>query len=92
MSFDNTAALGSYGVKKIHQASQESLNHLDAQVYARVIAEAAKSTGATVLVFANNLSGKAVAPRVSARLQAGLVVESEQPPPRSLAFLPRSRH
>ena len=65
--------LGKYGVKKVHQAAQEGLNHLDAQVYAKIIADAATATGATVIVFSNNLSGKAVAPRVAARLKAGLV-------------------
>jgi electron transfer flavoprotein alpha subunit len=67
------STLGKYGVKKIHQAAQEGLNHLDAQVYARIIADAATATGATVIVFSNNLSGKAVAPRLAARLKAGLV-------------------
>jgi len=67
------STLGKFGVKKIHQAAQEGLNHLDAQVYAAIIADAATATGATVIVFSNNLSGKAVAPRVAARLKAGLV-------------------
>jgi electron transfer flavoprotein alpha subunit len=67
------AALGRYGVKKIHQAAQETLNHLDAQVFARIIADAATATGVTVMVFPNNINGKAVAPRVAARLKAGLV-------------------
>lgn len=67
------AALGRYGVKKIHQAAQETLNHLDAQVFARIIADAATATGVTVMVFPNNVNGKAVAPRVAARLKAGLV-------------------
>lgn len=67
------STLGKYGIKKIHQAAQEGLNHLDAQVDASIIAEAATATGATVIVFSNNLSGKAVAPRVAARLKAGLV-------------------
>ncbi|HEV3412926.1 MAG TPA: electron transfer flavoprotein subunit alpha/FixB family protein [Puia sp.] len=66
-------ALGRYGVKKIHQAAQEVLNHLDSQVYARIIADAATATGATVVVFSNNVNGKAIAPRVAARLKAGLV-------------------
>ncbi|HEX9509782.1 MAG TPA: electron transfer flavoprotein subunit alpha/FixB family protein [Puia sp.] len=70
---EDLAALGKYGVKKIHQASQESLNHLDAQVFAKIVSEAVGSTGATVVIFSNNLSGKAVAPRVAARLKAGLV-------------------
>jgi electron transfer flavoprotein alpha subunit len=67
------SSLGRYGVKKIHQARQDGLNHLDAQVYAKIIAEAATASGATILVFSNNLSGKAVAPRVAARLKAALV-------------------
>jgi electron transfer flavoprotein alpha subunit len=66
-------SLGRYGVKKVHQAAREELNHLDAQVYAKIIADAATASGATVLVFSNNLSGKAVAARVAARLKAGLV-------------------
>lgn len=72
-TIDDPASLGRYGVRKIHQAAQEGLNHLDAQLYAKVIADTAATTGATVLVFSNNLSGKAVAPRVAARLKAGLV-------------------
>src|SRR5690606_31929810 len=32
-----------------------------------------EQTGATVVVFSNNTDGKAVAPRVSAKLKAGLV-------------------
>jgi electron transfer flavoprotein alpha subunit len=67
------ASLGKYGVKKIHQAAQEGLDHLDAQVDARIIAEAVVATGATVVVFSNNFNGKAIAPRVAARLKAGLV-------------------
>jgi electron transfer flavoprotein alpha subunit len=67
------STLGKYGIKKIHQAAQEGLNHLDAQVYAKIIADSATATGATVIVFSNNLNGKAVAPRVAARLKAGLV-------------------
>ncbi len=67
------SSLGRYGVKKIHQAAQETFNQLDAQLFARVIADAATATGATVLIFSNNVNGKAIAPRVAARLRAGLV-------------------
>ena len=49
------------------------LNHFDAQVYTKVIAQVAEQTGATVIVFSNNLDGKAIAPRLSVRLKAGLV-------------------
>ncbi|HMH31566.1 MAG TPA: electron transfer flavoprotein subunit alpha/FixB family protein [Puia sp.] len=67
------SALGQYGVKKVHQLKQESLNSLDAQVYSKIIVEVVQLTGAKVLVFSHNVNGKAVAPRVSAKLQAGLV-------------------
>ena len=70
---DDLSALGKYGVKKIHQVADPSLDHLDAQQYAAVIAEAVKLCNAKVVVFSNNLTGKAVAPRLSARLKAGLV-------------------
>jgi len=65
--------LGKYGITKIHQAAQESLNNLDAQVYARIIADTVSAAGDSVVVFSNNLSGKAVAPRVAVRLKAALV-------------------
>ena len=65
--------LGGFGVKKIHQAAVESLNTLDAQVYARLIADIVAPAGEGVLVFPNNVTGKAVAPRVAVRLKAGLV-------------------
>ena len=35
----NPAELGKYGVKKIHHAAQASLDHLDARVYAKLIAD-----------------------------------------------------
>jgi electron transfer flavoprotein alpha subunit len=72
-STEDLAALGKYGVKKIHQVNNESLNHFDAQVYTKVIAQVAEATGAKVIVFSNNVDGKAIAPRLSARLKAGLV-------------------
>ena len=49
------------------------MNHLDAQLYAKVIAQVAESTGAKVIIFSNNVDGKAIAPRLSVRLKAGLV-------------------
>jgi electron transfer flavoprotein alpha subunit len=70
---DDLAALGKYGVKKIHHVANEVLNHLDAQVFTRVIAQVATSIGAKVIIFSNNVDGKAIAPRLAAKLKAGLV-------------------
>jgi electron transfer flavoprotein alpha subunit len=70
---EDLASLGKYGVKKIHQVNNEALNHFDAQVDTKVIAQVAEQTGANVIVFSNNVDGKAIAPRLSARMKAGLV-------------------
>ncbi|RTL60640.1 MAG: electron transfer flavoprotein subunit alpha/FixB family protein [Sphingobacteriales bacterium] len=70
---DDLSALGKQGVKKIHHVNNSALNHLDAQVYTKVIAEAVAATGAKVVVFSHNLSGKAIAPRLSVKLKAAMV-------------------
>ena len=70
---EDLAGLGKYGVKKIHHINNAALDQFDAQVYTAAIAEAAKATGAKVLIFSNNVDGKSIAPRLSARLKAGLV-------------------
>jgi electron transfer flavoprotein alpha subunit len=70
---DNLSDLGKYGASKVHQVNNASLNHFDAKVNATVIAEAAKSLGASVVIFAHNINGKAVAPAVSVKLGAGIV-------------------
>jgi electron transfer flavoprotein alpha subunit len=84
---DDLTALGKYGVKKIHQINNDSLNHFDAQVYANVIAQVAESSGAKVIVFSNNVDGKAVAPRLSARLKAALVSGASSLPDTSKGFV-----
>jgi electron transfer flavoprotein alpha subunit len=70
---EDLAALGKYGVKKIHQVTNDALDHFDAQTSTKCIAQVAEKTGAKVIVFSNNVDGKAIAPRLSARLKAGLV-------------------
>ena len=84
---DDLAALGKYGVSKVHQAANETLNHLDAQLYAKVIAEAVQSIGATVVVLSHNQTGKAIAARISARLKAGLVTGAIALPDTSNGFV-----
>jgi electron transfer flavoprotein alpha subunit len=70
---DSLADLGKYGTSKIHHVKNESLNQLDSQVFAKVIGDVAKSIGANCIIFSNNVDGKSIAPRLAARLKAGLV-------------------
>lgn len=69
---DELNTLANYGANKILSASNEKFAVLDNAAYASVIARAAKANNATVVVFANNFTGKAVAPRVAVKLEAGL--------------------
>lgn len=86
---DDLASLGKYGVKKVHQVNNASLNQLDAQVFAKVIAEAATQSDANVVVFSHNQTGKAVAARVAVRLKAGLVAGACALPDTSNGFVVR---
>jgi electron transfer flavoprotein alpha subunit len=70
---DSTGAelLGAYGATKVLVDS--SLANADEQQITRLVASAVESTGAEVIVFSHDLVAKAVAPRLSVRLKAGLV-------------------
>jgi electron transfer flavoprotein alpha subunit len=82
-------SLGQYGISKIHQVQDSKLDKLDAQVYAKVITQAVEETGAQIVVFSNNSSGKAIAPRVAVRLKAGLVAGATALPDTSGGFIVR---
>ncbi|WP_153799330.1 electron transfer flavoprotein subunit alpha/FixB family protein [Foetidibacter luteolus] len=84
---DDLPALGKYGITTVQHVNNESLNNLDAQVYAKTIAEAVTATGADVIVISHNQTGKAVAPRLSARLKAGLVAGAIALPDTSNGFV-----
>ena len=70
---DDLSLLGNYGIKKVHTVADAALNNLEAQLFTKIIAQAADATGADVIVFSNNSAGKAVAPRLSVRIKAGLI-------------------
>lgn len=69
---DELAALGNYGASKVLAVNNEQLSSFVNQAYASIIAEAVKSTGANLLVLSNSFSGKGLAPRIAAKLQAAL--------------------
>jgi electron transfer flavoprotein alpha subunit len=66
-------ALGAYGVSKVMLVNNEKLNQLNTQAYTKIIADVAVKINATYIIMSHNSTGKAVAPRLSARLKAGLV-------------------
>jgi electron transfer flavoprotein alpha subunit len=64
--------LGNYGAKKIISVSGDKLNYLDNQLFTSVIAEIVTKEGADIIVLSNNNTGKALAPRLSVKLKAGV--------------------
>lgn len=65
------ASLGAYGASKV--LVDRSVQSDDDQQLSNVIAAAVNATGATTIVFSHDLIAKAVAPRLSVKLKAGLV-------------------
>ena len=68
---DELLSLGNYGASLVLSADGTP-SGLDNQVYTAIIAAAMDKVGAKVLIMAHNNSGKALAPRLSVRLRAGL--------------------
>ncbi len=65
------ATLGEYGASKV--LVDRSVSSEDAQQVTRLISKAVETTNADLILFSHDLIAKAVAPRLSVRLKAGLV-------------------
>lgn len=68
---DKLSTLGEYGATKV--MVERSVLSDDPQQITKAIASAVASTGASSIVFSHDLIAKAVGPRLSVRLKAGLV-------------------
>jgi electron transfer flavoprotein alpha subunit len=68
---DELSKLGAFGASAVLSVNGAP-SGLDNQLYTGIIAAAMEKTGARILVLAHNNTGKALAPRLSVRLKAGL--------------------
>ena len=84
---DDPGSLGKYGIQKIHQVKQETLNQLDAEQFIQIIASVAGSAGSTVIILSHTNTGRAIAPGLSVKLKAGLVTGAIALPELSNGFL-----
>jgi electron transfer flavoprotein alpha subunit len=64
--------LGNFGANRVLNINNEKLTTFDNQAYTSVIAEISMKENATVIIISNNNAGKAIAPRLSVRLKAGV--------------------
>lgn len=70
---EDLKTLGNYGANNILTVNHQNLKSFVNQAYAAIIAQAAKTLDANVVVLSNSFSGKGLAPRIAVKLQAGLV-------------------
>jgi electron transfer flavoprotein alpha subunit len=64
--------LGNYGADKIINVNNDQLVTLDSQAYTSVLSEISQKINARIIIISNNNTGKAIAPRLSVRLKAGV--------------------
>ncbi|MCD6345837.1 MAG: electron transfer flavoprotein subunit alpha/FixB family protein [Bacteroidales bacterium] len=91
VSDDELKKLSGYGADKILKADGDDYKNLDNQVYTRLITEAVSKYSATVVLLAHNNTGKAIAPRIAVRLNAGLVTAANQIPESLEPFVIRKK-
>ncbi len=69
-TINGDGGLGNAGASKVLVANAPTS---DSQQMSKLVVAAAAQTGATVVIFSHDIAGKMIAPRVAARLDAGLV-------------------
>ncbi|HWY10095.1 MAG TPA: electron transfer flavoprotein subunit alpha/FixB family protein [Bacteroidia bacterium] len=65
--------IGKAGAKKILSVKNDALKNLDSILICAAIEQAVKAENAKIIVFAFDFMGKSIAPRLAAKLKAGLV-------------------
>ena len=88
---DQLKELGKYGASKVLVAKDAGLEKFTTKTYSKAISAAAKSVDADVVIFANNISGVALAPRVSIQLDGGLAAGALALPSSVEPFVVRKR-
>ncbi len=70
---NDTSNLGKFGASKVLEVNNDALKNFTAASYAAVIAEAAKSENAKILVVSSSANSKYLAPLLAVELEAGYV-------------------
>jgi electron transfer flavoprotein alpha subunit len=79
--------LGAYGAQKVLKAADSRLENFSSRAYTKVMLAAAQKEGAKVIVGLHDTVGKAVSPRLAARLGAGLAAGAVAYPDLSKGFV-----
>jgi electron transfer flavoprotein alpha subunit len=72
----DSKAVGGYGILKVTVLKNSDFAQYSSSGYASAIADFSKESGADILLFGNTAMGKDLAPKVSVKLGAGIVMDS----------------
>ena len=72
---DDIATLSKYGVAHILKANDARLKDFNSAAYASICRQAAEKINADVIIMSGSFNVKALAPRLSAKMKAGLVTQ-----------------
>jgi electron transfer flavoprotein alpha subunit len=91
VSEDELKKLGEYGCSKVLNVNDTKLASFGASAYTAAVAEAVTKAGAKYVVFSYTYSGKSIAPRLAARLKAGLVAGATTLPASAEPFVVKKK-
>lgn len=86
-AISNDGSLGNAGASKVLNAAD--VHSSDSQQLTRLVIAAAEKENADIIIFTHDISGKLIAPRVAARLDAGLIPGATALPDTSAGFVVR---
>lgn len=86
VSNEEMQSLGAYGAQKVLHVADARMDDFRSRSYTRMVVAAAQQEGATIIVCLHDTTGKAVAPRVAARLKAGMAAGAVADPDMSNGF------
>jgi electron transfer flavoprotein alpha subunit len=87
VSNDELQKLGQYGAQKVLHVADAKLDNFSSRAYTKVLLAAAQKENAKVIIALHDVTGKAVAPRVAAKLNAGIVAGAISHPDLSKGFV-----
>lgn len=72
---DNLESIGNYGIGKVKHYKHSDLQNYSPSAYSKILSEHSKETGASIIIIPNTSLGKDLAPRIAAKLDAGLAMD-----------------
>lgn len=72
---DNLESIGNYGISKVIHYKNSDLQNYSPSAYSKLFCDYAKETGASIIIIPNTSLGKDIAPRIAAKLDAGLAMD-----------------